>query len=286
MWTACWRPWPRSSRAPETRRCAGRESHGSETETRPRSHPPRSRGCAPAEPLLLGDEVRYDGQHTSATSSWWTCWAPTWSGRPSAPGGDRALPIPASLRLVGNPASPRLVAPRSGADHTERMRTWAAGRLDELAGLDLVGFVFRRTRRAPASSGSRWPAGGAPPSRQRHLRRSLHRALPKPAGGRGGAAPRLASLARELRGADFRRGAVAATAAGQPASGGAGRLPRRDQADAAGPQPGALHRARPPGGWCRPDAMAGVGGALLQPAHGRPEGAGHAAQARQRLSSP
>jgi len=49
-----------------------------------------------------------------------------------------------SLRLEGIAGSGRLVAPRSGADHTEAMQRWAGKRLDDLAGLDLHGYVLKK----------------------------------------------------------------------------------------------------------------------------------------------
>jgi uncharacterized protein YbgA (DUF1722 family) len=46
------------------------------------------------------------------------------------------------MRLVGDPEAPRLVAPRSGQDYTERMQTWARARLEELPRLH--GFIFKK----------------------------------------------------------------------------------------------------------------------------------------------
>jgi uncharacterized protein YbgA (DUF1722 family) len=48
------------------------------------------------------------------------------------------------MRLVGNRDHPRLVAPKSGADYTEQMTTWARQRVEELAGEGLHGFVFKK----------------------------------------------------------------------------------------------------------------------------------------------
>ncbi|HEX9792382.1 MAG TPA: DUF523 domain-containing protein [Planctomycetota bacterium] len=49
-----------------------------------------------------------------------------------------------SLRLVGAVEDPRLVAPRSGADHTAAMQSMAAERLRELGGMDLCGFILKK----------------------------------------------------------------------------------------------------------------------------------------------
>jgi uncharacterized protein YbgA (DUF1722 family) len=48
------------------------------------------------------------------------------------------------MRLVGDPETPRLIAPKSGRDHTERMQTWARERLEELAAVKLHGFIFKK----------------------------------------------------------------------------------------------------------------------------------------------
>jgi uncharacterized protein YbgA (DUF1722 family) len=48
------------------------------------------------------------------------------------------------MRLIGEPEAPRLIAPRSGTDHTARMQEWAEQRLDALAALGLHGFIFKK----------------------------------------------------------------------------------------------------------------------------------------------
>jgi uncharacterized protein YbgA (DUF1722 family) len=48
------------------------------------------------------------------------------------------------MRLVDDPDALRLVAHISGADYTDRMKAWARERFDQLAGLDLCGFVFKK----------------------------------------------------------------------------------------------------------------------------------------------
>jgi uncharacterized protein YbgA (DUF1722 family) len=47
------------------------------------------------------------------------------------------------MRLTGDPADPRLVTIHTGIDHTARMQSWAARRLDALEKEDLCGFVFK-----------------------------------------------------------------------------------------------------------------------------------------------
>ena len=93
---------------------------------------------------LLGERVRYDGGHKrdrflTDLLGRYVEWVPV------CPEVECGLPTPReSMRLVGDPAHPRLVAPRSGADYTEQMARWAESRLDALAALGLHGFVFKK----------------------------------------------------------------------------------------------------------------------------------------------
>lgn len=58
---------------------------------------------------------------------------------------DCGLPVPReAMRLVGDPKRPLLVTNRTGIDHTERMERWAKARLEELAGLDLRGYICKK----------------------------------------------------------------------------------------------------------------------------------------------
>jgi uncharacterized protein YbgA (DUF1722 family) len=47
------------------------------------------------------------------------------------------------MRLVGDPRAPRLVTVHGGRDLTDRMRSWIRSRIQDLASLDLCGFVFK-----------------------------------------------------------------------------------------------------------------------------------------------
>lgn len=93
---------------------------------------------------LLGEEVRYDGGHKLDqflvnTLGRFVGWVPV------CPEFEIGLGVPReSLRLVGDPESPHLVAPKSGQDHTERMQTWARKRLEQLAAVKLHGFIFKK----------------------------------------------------------------------------------------------------------------------------------------------
>ncbi len=92
---------------------------------------------------LLGQNVRYNGGHKldrylHDTLGRFVEWVPV------CPEVECGLGVPReSMRLVGDPAAPRLVTAKTGIDHTGRMQVWAARRLDQLAGEDLCGFVFK-----------------------------------------------------------------------------------------------------------------------------------------------
>ncbi len=98
---------------------------------------------------LLGNSVRYDGGHRldhflTETLGQYVEWVPV------CPEVESGLPIPReAMHLVGDPEAPRLVAIRSGMDHTNRMRQWANKKIKLLASEDLCGFVFKS--RSPSS---------------------------------------------------------------------------------------------------------------------------------------
>jgi len=102
---------------------------------------------------LLGNRVRYDGGHQRDsflidTLGQYVDYIPV------CPEVECGLAIPReALRLVGDPADPRLVTARSGKDYTEQMKDWAATRLRELAKEELDGFVFKR--KSPSSGMAR-----------------------------------------------------------------------------------------------------------------------------------
>ena len=93
---------------------------------------------------LLGANVRFDGGHKhdpflTETLGAFFEWVPV------CPEVEIGLGTPReSLRLVGTPEQPRLVAPRSGKDHTDAMRRFADRRLDQLATTDIHGYVLKK----------------------------------------------------------------------------------------------------------------------------------------------
>jgi uncharacterized protein YbgA (DUF1722 family)/uncharacterized protein YbbK (DUF523 family) len=93
---------------------------------------------------LLGHEVRYDGGHKrdpflTDTLGQWVEWVAV------CPEVEIGLGIPReSIRLEGTVSDPRLVAPKSGTDHTDAMTRFARARVEQLAALDLVGYVLKK----------------------------------------------------------------------------------------------------------------------------------------------
>jgi uncharacterized protein YbgA (DUF1722 family)/uncharacterized protein YbbK (DUF523 family) len=92
---------------------------------------------------LLGENVRYDGGHQ------WDRYLTQTLGRyfewvPVCPEVEYGLAVPReAMRLVGDPAAPRLVTIRTGIDHTDGMKAWAEKKLLSLANANLCGFIFK-----------------------------------------------------------------------------------------------------------------------------------------------
>ncbi len=112
---------------------------------------------------LLGEPVRYDGGHKRdgflvETLGRFVEWVPI------CPEVDCGMPTPREpMRLVGDPASPRLLGGRSGSDHTDRMLQWSRSRLEELGGIGLCGYICKKD--SPSSGMTRvkvYGPSGAP----------------------------------------------------------------------------------------------------------------------------
>jgi uncharacterized protein YbgA (DUF1722 family)/uncharacterized protein YbbK (DUF523 family) len=92
---------------------------------------------------LLGENVRYDGGHKLDRSLTDTL------GQyveyvPVCPEVECGLGVPReSMRLEGDPESPRLVTTRTKGDMTDHMVRWAKKRVVELEKDDLYGFIFK-----------------------------------------------------------------------------------------------------------------------------------------------
>lgn len=116
---------------------------------------------------MLGQKVRYDGQHKrddflTEVLDPFTEWVPV------CPELELGLGVPRPpIRLVGRVDSPRLVAEKGGADHTEAMEVFAEKRVAELARADLDGYVLKKS--SPSCGMERvrvYPAKGGPPRRE------------------------------------------------------------------------------------------------------------------------
>jgi uncharacterized protein YbbK (DUF523 family) len=94
---------------------------------------------------LLGEKVRFDGGHKKdefLTSHFgrYVEWVPV------CPEFEIGLGVPReSLRLVADGKNVRLVAPRSGLDHTERMNNWTKEQTRHLVDQGLCGCVLKRS---------------------------------------------------------------------------------------------------------------------------------------------
>jgi len=92
---------------------------------------------------LLGEQVRYDGQHK------YDPYLVESLGRfvdfvRVCPESDSGMPTPRpSMHLLGAPRAPRLVS-RTGADLTEQMRVFVARKLRELEAVELCGYVCKK----------------------------------------------------------------------------------------------------------------------------------------------
>ncbi len=93
---------------------------------------------------LLGREVRHDGGHKrdrflGDVLDAYVEWVPI------CPEVEVGMPVPRpSIRLAQNGDGLRLIEPRSGADHTRAMETYATRRVHELEHLELCGYVLKK----------------------------------------------------------------------------------------------------------------------------------------------
>lgn len=93
---------------------------------------------------LLGKEVRYNGGHShdryvTDTLGQYFIFVDV------CPEVEAGFGIPReTMRLVGEPESPRLVTTKTKKDITDRMQNWVKGRVVELEKEDLCGFIFKK----------------------------------------------------------------------------------------------------------------------------------------------
>jgi len=114
---------------------------------------------------LLGEKVRFDGGHKHDRYITGTL-AKYFTFVPVCPETECGLGIPReAMRLVVPVDSPRLVTNKTGIDHTGRMQTWAAKRLDALDREDLCGFIFKKDSPSSGLHRVRVYSGKGPPAR-------------------------------------------------------------------------------------------------------------------------
>jgi len=93
---------------------------------------------------LLGNPVRYDGQHQLNRYLRDELGAVV-DFVPVCPEVECGLPVPREpMRLVGDPARPRLLTIRTERDLTDEMLRYVTRRIEELAHEELDGFVFKK----------------------------------------------------------------------------------------------------------------------------------------------
>lgn len=116
---------------------------------------------------LLGEPLRYDGGHLR-NAFLAEALAPHVEWTPVCPESEAGMGTPREpVRLVdGGGGALRMRGVRSDTDHSDAMRSWAARRIEELAGLRLHGYVL--TKDSPSCGLFRvkvYPLGGGPATR-------------------------------------------------------------------------------------------------------------------------
>jgi uncharacterized protein YbgA (DUF1722 family)/uncharacterized protein YbbK (DUF523 family) len=110
---------------------------------------------------LLGNKVRYDGQHKydhflTKTLGEFLEYIPV------CPEVECGLPVPRdAMRLIGDPENPRLVTIKDKIDLTDKMKAWGEVKINELSKKNLCGFIFKAN--SPSSGMERikiYPASG------------------------------------------------------------------------------------------------------------------------------
>jgi uncharacterized protein YbgA (DUF1722 family)/uncharacterized protein YbbK (DUF523 family) len=111
---------------------------------------------------LVGMKVRFDGGHkkdafVSGPLERFVTFVPI------CPEVEMGMGTPRpSIRLEKHGDEVRLVEPKAGTDHTEAMRRWARRRLEEIAPLDLCGYILKKDSPSCGMERVRVYARGAP----------------------------------------------------------------------------------------------------------------------------
>jgi uncharacterized protein YbgA (DUF1722 family)/uncharacterized protein YbbK (DUF523 family) len=114
---------------------------------------------------LLGEAVRFDGGHKHDTLitglfGQFFRWVPVCPEVEAGMGTPRE-----SLRLIGAVEAPRMITARSGVDHSDAMRRYAHRRVEQLASLDLHGYILKKDSPSCGLDRVRVYGGKGPPRR-------------------------------------------------------------------------------------------------------------------------
>ncbi len=92
---------------------------------------------------LLGERVRYDGEHKRA--SWLEAMAPQVEWVPVCPEVELGMGVPREpVRLERSSRGTRMVTVRTRVDYTAAMRAWAAPRIEALVRAGICGYVLKK----------------------------------------------------------------------------------------------------------------------------------------------
>ena len=93
---------------------------------------------------LMGENVRYDGQHKLARYLMNT-YSPFFEWIPFCPEADSGMGIPReAMRLEGDPHSPRLITRNSKVDKTEQLMSYTVPRVEQFAQDDICGIILKK----------------------------------------------------------------------------------------------------------------------------------------------
>ncbi len=104
---------------------------------------PKSRIKVGVSSCLLGEKVRWDGDH-KRDETVKKLLGKIFEWVPTCPEVEIGMGIPReTVQLTGSSKSPRLVGTKSATDWTQRMNRYANKRSRELAKMDVCGYIFK-----------------------------------------------------------------------------------------------------------------------------------------------
>jgi len=119
---------------------------------------PKSRIKVGVSSCLLGEKVRWDGNH-KRDETVKKLLGKIFEWVPTCPEVEIGMGIPReTVQLTGNPGAPRMVGNTTGTDWTTRMNRYSKKRSAELAKMNLCGYIFKN--RSPSCGIDRIPVTG------------------------------------------------------------------------------------------------------------------------------